>query len=184
MKKGIIFSLPLLMTILVLSGCTKNNDIKIPEPQTNNIPVNQTDSNLKPCAQSVLGLQFSYPKTWGDCNVSDQKLSFRTDFKEHKVDLIADIREINKVSADKEFVGPNIIKKEKIANIDNSTIYNLTCGGGIACTGLNINDKHFYEINWSVVSDQPVPKNLDGIWVPDYSFTPDDIWNILKSVKK
>ena len=138
--------------------------------------------DLKICPQEVAGFKFSYPKTWGDCKVDGQKISFHTDFQKYNVDLVADIREISKETADQSFIAHNI-KQEKVPGALNSTIYDVTCGGGIACTALNINDKKFYEINWDIVSNQPVPENLDGVWVPDYSFTYDDIWTILRSIQ-
>jgi hypothetical protein len=37
--------------------------------------IKQTD--LKICSFEVFGFKFSYPKTWGDCKVDGQKISFR-----------------------------------------------------------------------------------------------------------
>jgi|GEM_PF-2991163 len=138
--------------------------------------------DLKTCPQEVAGFKFSYPKTWGDCKVVGQKIFFRTDFQKYNVDLVADIREISKDMATSSFITSNN-KQEKIVGINNSTIYNIACGGGAFCSGLNINNKHFYEINWDAVSNQPAPKNLDGIWRPDSSYTSDDIWTILRSIQ-
>lgn len=142
--------------------------------------IKQTD--LKICPFEVAGFKFSYPKTWGDCKVDGQKISFRTDFKKYNVDLVAEIRETSKEMADQGFITYNI-KQEKIEGINNSIVYRVACGGGIACSALNINNQKFYEINWDVFSNQPVPNNLEWIWTPDYSFTPDDIWNILRSIQ-
>jgi len=141
--------------------------------------IKQTD--LKICPFEVAGFRLSYPKTWGDCRVDGQKISFRTDFKKYNVDLVAEVRKTSSELA-KGFMDYSI-KQEKINGINNAVIYRGACGGGIACSVLNVNDQKFYEINWEVVSNQPVPENLDGIWVPDYSFTYDDIWTILRSVK-
>lgn len=141
--------------------------------------IKQTD--LKTCPQEVAEFKFSYPKTWGDCKVDGQKISFRTDFEKYNVDLVAELRETSKEMA-QGFMDYSI-KQEKIDSIDNAIIYRGACGGGIACSVLNINNQKFYEINWEVVSNQPVPEDLDGVWVPDYSFTDDDIWTILRSIK-
>ncbi len=141
--------------------------------------IKQTD--LKICPFEAAGFKFSYPKTWGECKVDGQKISFRTDFKKYDVDLVAEIRETSKEMA-QGFIDYSI-KQEKIDSIDNAIIYRGACGGGIACSVLNINNQKFYEIDWGVVSNQSVPENLDGVWVPDYSFTDDDIWIILRSIK-
>jgi len=141
--------------------------------------IKQTD--LKICPFEVAGFKFSYPKTWGDCKVDSQKISFRTDFKKYDVDLVAEIRETSKEMA-QGFMDYSI-KQENINSIDNTINNRGACGGGIACSVLNINNQKFYEIDWGVVSNQSVPKDLDGVWVPDYSFTDDDIWIILRSIK-
>lgn len=141
--------------------------------------IKQTD--LKICPFEVAGFKFSYPKTWGDCKFDGQKISFRTDFKKYNVDLVAELRETSKEMA-QGFIDYSI-KQEKIDSMDNAIIYRGICGGGIACSILNINNQKFYEINWDVVSNQPAPENLDGVWVPDHSFTDDDIWTILRSAK-
>ncbi|MEI7452495.1 MAG: hypothetical protein WCK37_04845 [Candidatus Falkowbacteria bacterium] len=188
--KKIIFPVALIM-ILTLTGCGVKSVANNSSVQTTSQIVTPTkvvnNSNMKSCSQTISGLKFSYPKNWGDCKVVDNKISFRTDFKKYNVDLIAEIREISKANVASVYSNftdnTSFIKKEKIDGIDNSTIYNIACGGGIACTVLNIDDKTFYEINWDVASSQSVPKNADGVWVPDYSFTQDDVWNILKSVK-
>lgn len=135
---------------------------------------------LKVCPREVSGFKFSYPKTWSDCKVDGQKISFRTDFEKYNVDLVAEVRETPK-EISRGFMDSSVVQ-EKINGINNSIIYRIACGGGIACTALNIDDQKFYEINWDIVSSQPVPKNLDGIWVPDHSFTYDDIWTILRSI--
>lgn len=142
--------------------------------------IKQTD--LKICPSEVAGFKLSYPKTWGDCKVDGQKISFRTDFKNYNVDLVAEIRETSKEMANQGFLTYNITQ-EKIEGINNSIVYRVACGGGIACTALSIDNQKFYEINWDIVSNQSVPENLDGVWVPDYSFTYDDIWTILRSIK-
>lgn len=142
--------------------------------------IKQTD--LKICPFEVAGFKFSYPKTWGDCKVDGQKISFRTDFKKYNVDLVAEIRETSREIAYQGFVTNNITQ-EKIDGINNSIVYRVACGGGIACTALNIDDQKFYEINWEIVSNQPVPNNLEWILTLDYSFTPDDIWTILRSIQ-
>ena len=141
--------------------------------------IKQTD--LKICPSEVSEFRFSYPKTWGDCRVDGQKISFRTDFKEYNVDLVAEVRETSSELA-KGFMDYSI-KQEKIAGINNGIVYRGVCGGAMACSVLNIDDQKFYEIDWGVVSNQSVPENLDGVWVPDYSFTEDDIWTILRSIK-
>ena len=150
--------------------------------ELSNNQVRQINSDLKICPQEVAGFKLSYPKTWGDCRVVGQQIFFRTDYKKYNVDLVADIRKISKETAGQSFMVYDT-KQEKIPGALNSTIYNIACGGGVFCSGLNINNEYFYEINWDVVSNQPVPKNLDGVWSPDYSFTSDDIWNILRSIQ-
>jgi len=165
-KKSILIGVIVLFLVLAVLFVFKYNQIN--------------KASLKTCPQEVAGFKFSYPKTWGDCKVDGQKIYFRTDFKKYNVDLIAEVRETSKELA-QGFMDYNI-KQEKIDGIKNSIVYRVACGGGIACTALNINDQKFYEINWDIKSNQPVPKNLDGIWVPDYSFTDDNIWTILRSI--
>ena len=171
----------MLVVVLTLAGCSIKPAVNN-KPQNNEVHRPISDS-LKLCPQIVLGLKFDYPKSWGDCKIIDNKIYFRTDYKKYNVDLVAEIKSVNTAVTGQDFLGVGVTKKEKIDGINNSTIYNIPCGGGIACTVLNIDDKNFYEINWDVTSSQPIPEKLDGVWVPDYSFTRDDIWNILKSIK-
>lgn len=175
MKKRVIFLF--LISTFLLSGCAKNVNIKNTESQ-------KINNDFKLCSQSVSGLQFEYPKSWGDCKVAEKNIYFRTDFKEYDVDLVASIREIDKTTAEKDFAESNVIKKEKISDENNLIIYDIACGGAIACSGLDINNGNYYEIDWSVSSNQPIQKNTDGAWIPNYNFTKDDIWNILKSAKR
>ena len=121
--------------------------------------IKQTD--LKICPQEVSGFKFSYPKTWGGCQVDGQKISFRTDFKRYNVDLVVEVRETSR-ELPQGFIDYSI-KQEKIDGINNAVIYRGACGGGIACSVLNVNDKKFYEINWDIVSNQPVSESLDGV---------------------
>lgn len=137
-------------------------------------------TNLEVCPLDISGFKFSYPETWGDCKVDDQKISFRTDFKKYNVDLVVEFREFSKEMAE-DFINYSI-KQEKINGINNAIIYKGVCGGSITCSVLNINNQKFYKIDWGVSSNQSVPEDLVGVWVPDYNFTDDDIWTILRSI--
>lgn len=138
------------------------------------------DLNMRLCDNVVLGLQFSYPKNWGDCRIEDNNIYFRTDFEKYNVDLVAEIKKIDTSKTDiKEFFASGW-NNEKIS--ENIEIFEVPCGGAILCGGIKINN-NIYTIDWVVSSDQKVPENLDGIWVPENDVTKDQILSIMRSVK-
>lgn len=134
------------------------------------------DLNMRLCDSVVLGLQFSYPKNWGDCKVEDNNIYFRTDFEKYNVDLVGEIKKADYLL---EEYGNNV-DNEKIS--ENIEVFKIGCGGALSCAGIKV-DNHIYEIGWQVSSDQKSPENLDGIWTPDHNITDDQMWNIVKSVK-
>ncbi len=140
-------------------------------------PVNAAaKSTTKVCAASALGLQFSYPASWGKCTVSGSNISFRTDYKKKVVYLVAEISKNRKTdltayAKDKESIGFDF---EPIAG---GEIFDTLCRGTLGCNAAVIG-KNIYSVYWDVKVGSKSSK------YNSYGLTPDDIRNLIKSVKE
>ena len=126
-------------------------------------------SGQEQVTENQQSLYFNYlPVGWEIVNQTASQVKIKTDDKPWNVYLVG---EINKLSS---------ADTESYVKIKNN-IYQVGCGGALLCAAVDLNDQ-FYAINWSVQSNQPAPENLDGIWVPNYSFTTDDILDIMSGI--
>ncbi len=180
----------LVLCLFVVCGCsikTNKDNLNINQNQNQEQNKQQIVSEVaeganvdtKLCNSKIAGLQFSYPKNWGDCRVDENNIHFRTDFKKYNVDLVGEIIEITNPT---EIEGGLLVgyDNEKISS--NVEVFKIACGGALLCSGIKINNA-VYRATWVVSSDQKAPENLDGIWMPEHNITQEQIWNILKSVK-
>jgi hypothetical protein len=133
------------------------------------------NGDFKVCAKSILGFEFSYPKNWGDCKVVGNKIYFRTSYEKYQVDLVAEITKTN------EKIIPDYTIEKEVIN-EKYTIYSVVCGGGLFCSGLK-DGNNFYSINWDLATNQPAPKEADGMWNPENNLKDGDIFSILKTIK-
>lgn len=60
-------------------------------------------------------------------------------------------------------------------------IFNVGCGGAFDCGNLAYQDQG-YNYSFQVSSTEPVPENLDGIWVPHTDVTHEDIAAFIATV--
>lgn len=142
------------------------------------LPKKLDTSDWKKCQNLALGIELSYPSTWGDCTVDDSDFTFRTNYTPYDVDLSILVRKNNPKD--------NGFKKNDgfiYEDIEGGRIFQDSCGGPLACNVVILGDDLYY-LGWSIESSQKAPDNLDEIWVPDHNVDNVIIWNILRTVKE
>ncbi|MFA6436350.1 MAG: hypothetical protein WCW30_04425 [Candidatus Gracilibacteria bacterium] len=65
---------------------------------------------------------------------------------------------------------------------DGVEIYNIGCGGVFDCGNLAYGPR-VYNYSFTIESTEPVPENLDGIWVPNSSVSHEDIAAFISTLK-
>lgn len=63
---------------------------------------------------------------------------------------------------------------------DGIQLYNIGCGGAYYCGNFAYAGQA-YGYSFQVRSTQPVPENLDGIWIPDTEVTQEDLEDFIAS---
>jgi hypothetical protein len=61
-------------------------------------------------------------------------------------------------------------------------IYNVGCGGPLYCGNLAL-DGVPYSYSFTLNSTEVAPENIDGIWLPQSSVTPEDLAVLISTVK-
>lgn len=132
----------------------------------------------KECTKGVIN--FNYPSSWGNCQLSpDGKILFRTDYPQYQVDLQLTLFKSDKERYDK-LKGTALHVLE--LNRDSGEFYDYPQGGALAAGMLNINGL-YYDYNFEIVSNQPIPSNLDGVWLPDSNIQEGALLEIIRSAK-
>ncbi len=65
-------------------------------------------------------------------------------------------------------------------SIKGGSVFQIRAGGAFMVTGLIIYES-YYQFDWAVESNQPIPENLDGPWLAESSFTQERVMDIMKS---
>lgn len=141
-----------------------------------NIEVEEINSAQKSTDQNftIQDLQMTMPKTWQLDKQSDSTVFLQTDYQPYNVLLVLRVRNTSQQDAEDGF---------DFTKTPSAEIFKLACGGTLACNGAIIGDET-YTFSWSIQTSQPVPKDLDSIWVPEHNVTQEDIWAILKTITK
>ncbi|PIR93451.1 hypothetical protein COT99_00700 [Candidatus Falkowbacteria bacterium CG10_big_fil_rev_8_21_14_0_10_43_10] len=136
-------------------------------------------SNWKVCQNKKFGIQFKYPDSWGECKDGGDFLLMKTDYKPYDVYLRVDIEKNNK-----EYTYSFKERRNGFGytQIKNGEIFEDACGGPFACNGAILKN-NIFGLWWNIESNQPIPKDLGKIWVPEHNITDEMIWNILKTIE-
>jgi len=141
-----------------------------------------TSSSTKtatPSSQKVLkisDIQMTLPSGWTVTSVVKNTAKILTDYKKYKVSLILNLDKDN-AAAESAYRS-----KSSVTKIQGGEVFNVAGGGSIGLTGALLNDKK-YLFTWDIESNQPVPKDLDQVWVPDNNVTSEILMTITKSIK-
>lgn len=133
--------------------------------------VNKVNNILK-----ISNIQMEFPEGWIVSSVTKNEAKILTDYPNYQVYLTLRLN-VNDSTADSSYKSAGT----KI-NTNYGEIFNVQGGGPKGWTGALINGNK-YSFVWNIESNQPVPENLDGIWVPDSNVTSEVLLDITKTVK-
>lgn len=128
---------------------------------------------------SIAGLRMTPPDGW-----TSKETHERMYIKDNNLNSKYDVSLVLSVSEN----NPNDIKAFKdertgteYTGINGGEIFKMADCGAVACNGAIING-NVYSFNWNLQSNEPFPQNVPSGWQPTSNFTPDAIWNMLKTV--
>jgi hypothetical protein len=160
------------LIFLVKNRVIENNrDIKN-NNQTSTLTTNSDTESNSENILAISDLQINLPKDWKIYYTLPNKAKILTETNPYNVYLTVNVNKS----------GTNPHSK----NIPNNTPYGwvstFDCGGPMACIDDMINN-NYYQFDWNIESDQPVPKDIGGVWVPDHKTQQEDLINIIKTAK-
>lgn len=152
-----------------------NQDINQTQTATSNDATKTTNTTTSSSENILIisDLQINLPKDWKIYFTSQNIAKILTETNPYKVYLTVSVSKSENSS-------------ELYKDIPNNTSYGWvsTCarGGPMACINTKLNN-NYYELIWTIDSDQPIPKDLDGAWLPDHKTQSEDLLNIVKTAK-
>jgi len=162
---------------ILISILTKKDDTVVSTP---NISVTPTPTTVEQSAEvlKISDIQIDLPIGWKVVSVSQDEAKILTDYQNHQVYLTLVVYKNNTTAISNYQENTN-----NLITTQYGQVYQGSCiGGALTCTGALINDSK-YSFYWDIESNQPTPKNLDGIWRPDHNVTTETILNITKTVR-
>jgi hypothetical protein len=135
-----------------------------------------TTSSQKASLLKISDIQMTLPSGWTVTSVVKNTAKILTDYKKYKVSLILNLDKDN-AAAESAYRS-----KSSVTKIQGGEVFNVASGGTIGSTGALLNNKK-YLFNWTIESNQPVPKDLDQVWVPESDITDKLLLSITESIK-
>jgi len=145
-----------------------------------------TTTPSNPETLQILGLSFALPKGWSldkttkstSDTSSSKTVYFKVPDSKYNVVMPVNVSISNyKVSEDDK------THAKEATTSSGAEIYKSGCAPAIACYYLVYNNKTYDVTFQTVNSDEPAPKDLDGVWFPSTTVTKNDILSFLKTVK-
>ncbi|MFA5792277.1 MAG: hypothetical protein WC897_00200 [Candidatus Gracilibacteria bacterium] len=153
---------------LLLVACTTSAPIVDEGASVDN--VNRTNDFV-----ILNGFEFDLPDDWVSMNGDPAYATIQIpDYESYELYLKMDISELDANSLPSS---TDIVKTTD----EGVQIYNIGCGGPFSCGNLAYDGKA-YEFTFELISSEPAPENLDGIWVPHSSIAQDDIAKFIETV--
>lgn len=155
-------------------------DIPVQTIQQINQDTNQTKDltvTIQPSEiLKISDIQIELPNNWKVASISPKTAKILTDYPKYKVYLNLTLEKNNSLALSAyESAGPKI-------KTQYGEVYNVESGGVLGWTGALINNDK-YSFVWDIESNQPIPEDLSGVWVPENNTTPKTFLEITKSVK-
>lgn len=131
----------------------------------------------------IAGLKFTLPTNWTLQKIQKESNKVSTwevakikvpDPKYNVILPMQVVKSDHKIKSDDKLLSQGL---------SGAKIYQNACAPAIACYYLVYNGNTYGVTFAEVESDQPVPKNLDGVWFPDTIITVEDTLNFMASVK-
>jgi hypothetical protein len=120
-------------------------------------------------------IMMTIPSKWKiESNTNDSAVIL-TDNPKYKVELIVNLQ--NQTISASNFQSSINKTKTKYGEA-----FKVTQGGAFAVTGITMNGK-IYSFEWEINSNEPIPTDLDGIWVPKHNVSETDIWDMTLTAK-
>ena len=191
MKNKVSLFILLLISVLLFSACSfKKNEAKEAQ-EVKNVPIQikeissdseratleSSNKTIKEC--NVGMVLFQYPKDWGECKETKNGISFRAEDKPYQVDLILNLSEVTneEYNNNKEYSFNN-----NELTSGNGEFFEEAQGGALMGGFMRINN-NYYEFDFDIVGNQPVPEKLDGVWIPNHNVSKDNLISILRSAE-
>lgn len=169
-----------LLSVMMLAGC----DTSTPppsEPTNTEDPVSDpTQSNVESDEELWLSfgdLQFKLPDGWTVAQEMQgsegiKKASVNVPDSQYDVQLTMVVTEGTTYDVD----------QEPLAQNQDAKVYLVPCGGAFACYALVYQDEYKREYAFDIISTEPVPENLDGVWNPSTEVTREELVDFLMGV--
>lgn len=196
MKKSILLFVSLIL-VIGMTGCNKKpveNQVVTNEPvdnqnQTvedqndngeNDLSEGNVQEEVEICKNEQLGLELSYPKDWIKCITTSEGFGFITKEEPFEAGISAHV-----IVNDKDDINYYKDKKKSCRYEemkDKEIFYYCEARRGQAWSNGVIIDDNLYLFVWETFSDEPMPDDVDGIWVPKSGVSKEDVINILKTI--
>jgi len=143
--------------------------------------VSETKNQANENVFQIDDVKMILPEGWSADNQTQSRVYIKIDYNEPYDVFLKIEASKNQISEIKRYKEDR--SGYEYTTTQNGEIFKIACGGAFDCNGA-IMDGDVYTFVWYIESNQPAPENLDGVWTPDNNVTREDIWNILKSIKK
>ena len=185
--KILFFIFIFILIAVVITAITLINKAKQEVVTSNNASIQTTtktdlvaveeDDKTSGDILKILDIQMELPKGWKVSSVSGNRAKILTDYKEHQVFLTLQLLTTYPLPAD------YWQHRTEVEHTKYGIISLIGCGGNLDCHEMVINDKA-YSFGWGLESDQVIPEDLDGVWVPDHNIErPETFLSILRTIK-
>jgi len=189
-NKALLFIL-LLVSVFFFSACSfkKNESKNIQEVKNEPIQTNEAskssgqliveNSNQTTKECNVGKVLFKYPKNWGECKETKNGVSFITNDDQYQVELVLTLDEATneEYNSNKEYSFNN----NKLAG-GNGDFFEEAQGGALMSGFIRLYN-NYYKFSFDIVSNQPAPEKLNGVWSPNHNVSKDDLISILRSAE-
>jgi hypothetical protein len=147
---------------------------------------NLLDATWKSCINQALGLEVKYPSQWESCAAAENGFKFKTDYKPYDVYAVASV-EINPGDAKdiiSDYGKPAAERQNYFEKIGRGAAFKeFGFGGPLERNGVILGED-LYRFIWEAESNQKCEKDCGGVWTPNYGFTKDELFNVVKSTEQ
>lgn len=173
------FTIALILVALVSGGGVylwqQNQLLQLKNNPTTTVPATANPTNPVEKQITLAGINLTIPGKWQVESNDNNSARILTDYPAYKVELLVRLENASLTESGYKSSFDNTITKY-------GEVFKTSLGGAFDSTGIKINGK-LYLFIWEIVSNEPTPSNLDGIWTPKHNVTDSDIWNITLSAK-
>jgi hypothetical protein len=127
---------------------------------------------------TIQGFAMTVPDKYSVVKVENTKAWVKTDDKEYDVKLVLEVKK-----EDNTFFEKNANEPGENQRIKDGELFRVYGASGVLAWDGVVLPVGIYSLVWTVESNEPVPKDLDGVWSPETKVTSEDIWNIEKTIE-